>query len=218
MHELYYAIKGAMIGFIVAAPTGPVAVLCIKRTLNKGWFHGIATAVGATFGDAFYAVIAAFGLNFVIRFLTEEAFWLRLLGGCFLIGMGVYILLKRKTVRQPKKSLDSVDHLGETFMTALFLDLSNPITLLAYLAIFSGFGLSNVGQHLYATISLVLGVIAGASLWWFLLVQVTTLFKDKLNDRGLFILNKVSAILVLLFGVLILLTLIFNIRVFGKVF
>ena len=79
MFELLYFIKGSIIGFIVAAPAGPVSILCIRRTISKGRFQGFATGLGATAGDGLYAIIAAFGLSFLINFLVKEEYWFRCL-------------------------------------------------------------------------------------------------------------------------------------------
>ncbi len=205
MIEFYYLVKGAMIGFIVAAPVGPVSLLCIRRSLSKGRIQGFATGLGATIGDMFYASIAAFGLSFVINFLEREDFWLRLLGGSFLFFMGLYVFLKKRAA--PSLDVDeNVSHLGESFGSAFLLDISNPVVILAYIAIFSGFGLESAEQHLFSALSLVLGVTVGAAIWWFCLVQMICLFRKKITQRGVGLISKIAALVLLIFGLFIIYT------------
>ncbi len=188
-----------MIGFIVAAPIGPVSLMCIRRSLSKGRIQGFATGLGATIGDMFYAAIAAFGLSFVINFLQREDFWLRLLGGAFLISMGLYVLIKKREAPSLKNTED-VQHLGETFGSAFLLDISNPVIILAYLAIFSGFGLDSAEGHIVSAISLVVGVAIGAAIWWFCLVQFICLFRKGISEKGIVIISKIAAFVLAIFG------------------
>lgn len=218
MLEIYYLIKGIIIGFIVAIPIGPVAALCIGRTLNKGWFKGIFSVVGATLGDGFYACIAAYGLTFILDILIKYDFWLRLLGGCFLIGMGLYILFKKKEVKSWLKLEVADDHIGKTISSSFFACIANPITLFAYIALFSGFGLANAKDSFLPASSLVIGVLIGSFAWGLILVQSFTLFRNHLGDKTQTILNKVTGGFVVIFGIIILLTLIFHVKLIGETF
>lgn len=218
MLEVYYLIKGIIIGFIVAIPVGPVAALCIGRTLNKGWLKGIFTAIGATLGDGFWACIAAFGLTFILDLLIKYDFWLRLLGGCFLIIMGMYILFKKKEIKSWFKSDDAAENWGKTISSTFFSSIANPITLFAYIALFSGFGLANAKDGFLPAGSLVVGVLIGSATWWLILVQSFTLFRNHLGDKTLTILNKITGGFVVFFGIIILLTLIFHVKLIGETF
>lgn len=218
MLKLYYLFKGIIIGFVVAAPVGPVSVLCIRRTLTKGRFQGFATGLGATVGDGFYAAIAAFGLSFVIDFLMKEEFWFRLLGGLFLAAMGFYVLYKKRRPEQFKKPNKEMEHLGEAFYSALLLDLSNPIIILAYIAIFSGFGLATADHHVFSGMIIIAGVVIGAALWWFLLTQLVALNKKRLRPESLVTISRVAGLLLIGLGTLVLVTTVFHIRFFGETF
>lgn len=205
MIEIYYTIKGAIIGFLVAAPIGPVSLLCIRRSLTEGRIKGLATGLGAVLGDMFYASIAAFGLTFVINFLRKEDFWLRLLGGGFLIAMSIYVFFKKKNTPN-FKSIEESQHVGEALGSAFLLDISNPIIILAYLALFSGFGLASAEQNVFSAISLVIGVTLGAATWWFCLIQVICLFRKKIKERTIPLISKTAALLLAVFGTLIIIS------------
>lgn len=206
MVELYYALKGAIIGFLVAAPVGPVSILCIRRSLNRGHIAGFATGIGATLGDLVYACIAAFGLTFVINFLREEEFWFRLIGGGFLTAMGLYVFFKKKPPKEPDIEKDASKDAGELLGSAFLVDISNPIIILAYLAIFSGFGIATAEHGVFSAISLVIGVVIGAATWWFILVQIICLFRKKINERGIQLISKSASFLLTLFGILVIIS------------
>src|SRR5579863_6289337 len=95
MLDLELSIRGLAAGLIIAAPVGPVNVLCIQRTLEKGWKSGIVSGVGAAFADTLYGGIAGFGISLVINFLLREQYWFRLIGGIVLMGIGVIYYLKK---------------------------------------------------------------------------------------------------------------------------
>ncbi len=216
MLELYYWFKGLLIGFIVSAPLGPVGLLCIKRVMNRGLFQGYATGVGAALSDGFYAALAAFGLAFVMNFLIREEHWLRLIGGLFMIGIGIFWLIKKKTYEDFKEAPAKSHHIGEAFSTAFLLNLADPLLLIVYIAIFSGFGLSNASHSFTSALSLVVGVIMGAAAWWFVLVHTVLIFRKKLTAHALFVINRIMAYLVIAFGVFVLVTLVFQIKIFNR--
>ena len=216
MLQLIYLLKGILIGFIVSAPTGPVGAICLKRTLNRGKFHGYAAGLGATAADGFYALLAAFGLSFVICFLEDYNNWFRLLGGVFLILMGVYLLRDKSKNQEVDLTKPESGHLGQSFSAAFLLNLSNFLMLLVYLAIFSGFGVDDPQVHLFSAISIVLGVMMGCALWWFLFVTVAALFRSRMTPHSLVTMNKITSWIVIGFGILVLLTIVLHIKIFGQ--
>lgn len=216
MLEIIYWIKGFFIGFIVSAPFGPVQLLCIKRVVNGNIFQGFASGLGAALGDGIYSLIAAFGLSFVIQFLQKESFWFKILGTIFLFVLGIYWWRRKMSYEQIQNAEAPSGHIGEAFTTAFFLNMANPLTLIVYLAIFSGFGLAYANHNFYSATSLFIGVIMGAALWWFLFIELVAIFKKKLTPHSFLILNKILSLLVILFGVFILITAFFQIKIFGK--
>ncbi len=196
--EISFLLRGLLIGFSIAAPVGPIGVLCIRRTLADGRMAGLVSGLGAASADALYGCIAGFGLAFISNFLISQQFVLRLVGGAFLCYLGIKTLLAKPA--QQAASAKGTGLLG-AYASTLFLTLTNPMTILSFVAIFAGLGLANsTGNYASAGI-LVLGVFTGSALWWLILVGGVGLFKDKFNTNGLQWVNRISGVIILGFGV-----------------
>lgn len=217
MLEVYYWFKGILVGLIISIPMGPVGIMCIQKVVSRGVIHGYAAGIGASIADGLYAGVAAFGLTFAINFLMREEMWLRLIGGIFLIVLGIYWFRKPKAYQLNVNHQES-GHLGQTLTSAFFLNFANPINLLIYLAMFSAFGLTNASQHFLAACSLVVGVLIGVAGWRLVLIEITALFRKKITPHSLRVLNNITAVLVILFGLFLLATLIFHLKIFGENF
>lgn len=199
-------VRGIVLGLSIAAPVGPIGVLCIRRTLSEGRAFGFASGLGAATADALYGAMAAFGLSFVATFLISHEFWLRLIGGLFLCYLGLRTLIVRPadasaTLRAP--SARGATGLGSAYATTLALTATNPMTILSFVAIFAGLGLS-AGSYLDAGL-LVLGVFLGSALWWLVLSGGVSLIRGRLSAAGLRWINVISGLIVLGFGLLALL-------------
>ena len=195
--EISFLLRGLLIGFSIAAPVGPIGVLCIRRTLADGRMAGLVSGLGAASADALYGCIAGFGLAFISNFLISQQFLLHLVGGAFLCYLGVKTLLAKPA--EQAATAKGTGLLG-AYASTLFLTLTNPMTILSFVAIFAGLGLASTGSS-YATAGiLVLGVFTGSALWWLLLVGGVGLFKDKFNTRGMQWVNRISGVIILGFG------------------
>jgi len=196
-----------VIGFSIAAPVGPIGVLCIRRTLAEGWASGLASGLGAATADALYGSVAGFGLTFISSILIREQFWLRLIGGVFLCYLGVKTFRSRPAHQAaPAGGFGLAGKYGSTF----FLTLTNPMTILSFAAVFAGLGVVNAnGSYLSAGI-LVCGVFIGSALWWFILSIGVTLLRARFNPQGLLWVNRISGLIILAFGLLALLSLRMN--------
>jgi threonine/homoserine/homoserine lactone efflux protein len=190
-------LEGVAIGFAVAAPVGPIGVLCIRRTLAEGRASGFVSGLGAATADAAYGSVAALGLTFVTGLLVGAAAWLRLFGGVFLVFLGVRTFLSRPAVRPAAAGRGGL--LG-AYASTFGLTLANPSTILSFAAIFTGLAAGSMGDALYA-MSLVLGVFCGSTLWWFVLSGATSLFRAKLSAGGLRWVNRISGVVLAGFGV-----------------
>jgi threonine/homoserine/homoserine lactone efflux protein len=190
--------KGLLIGFAIAAPVGPIGVLCIRRTLAYGRRSGLVSGLGAATADSLYGCIAALGLTAVSHFLIHEQFWLRFGGGWFLLYLGVRTFLSRPG--SAPASGRGLNLAGDFFSTFL-LTLANPLTLFAFAAIFAGLGLGAGGETLWEPGILVAGVFLGSSLWWWVLSYGINAFRDRFNPRGLAWINRLSGLILLGFGV-----------------
>jgi len=196
--DFNYLIKGVIIGFSIAAPVGPISVLCIRNALVKGFAVGLLSGLGAATADAIYGCIAGFGLTFISVFLTNQQIWLRLVGGLFLCFLGVKTVLNR-----PAKQADSVKDKGfaAVYISTLFLTLTNPMTVLSFAAIFSGLGIGNTnGDYAYAGI-LVLGVFIGSAMWWLILSGSVQMFRERAMSELRWV-NRISGMVIIGFGLL----------------
>lgn len=203
MENLSFLIKGLLIGLSIAAPVGPIGVLCIRRTLAKGLFSGLASGLGAATADAFYGTVAGFGLAFVSSFVINQQFSLRLIGGIFLIGLGIKIFLSKPS--QEAKSITENAAFGD-YASTFFLTLTNPATILSFAAIFAGLGLGSTNGSYFSASILVLGVFSGSALWWLILSAGVNALRRKLNEKALIWVNRISASIILAFGLIALAT------------
>ncbi|MGD1968956.1 MAG: LysE family transporter [Desulfobacterales bacterium] len=196
-------IKGLIIGFSIAAPVGPIGILCIQRTLSDGNVQGLVTGLGAATADAIYGFIAAFGLTLISNFLVNQSFWIRVIGGLFLCYLGI-----RAFSRKP--STQSVSLANSTVLSAygttFFLTLTNPMTILFFAGIFAGLGIVSESIHYASAGLMVIGVFLGSAAWWLLLSGVTGIFRHKISEGKLALVNKLSGVIILTFGVVALIS------------
>ena len=191
--------KGMIIGFAIAAPVGPIGVLCIRRTLAEGRTSGFVSGLGAATADAVYCSVAALGLTFVANLLVGGESWLRLVGGAFLIFLGVKTFLARVPERDAPAGRSGL--LG-AYASTFFLTLTNPTTILSFAAIFAGLGAGGANGDALSAVLLVLGVFLGSALWWLMLSGAAGLFRVMLSTRGLRWVNRVSGTVIATFGAL----------------
>lgn len=192
-------IKGLIIGFAIAAPVGPIGVLCIQRSLHDGFKIGLMTGLGAAFADGSYGLIAGFGLTALSSFLVTQQYWIRLVGGLFLLYLGVKLFLT-----PPQQRLEgSEDKSGiHAFGTTYLLTLTNPATILSFIAIFAGLGLNTTSTDYIHAIILVLGITLGSAVWWLLLsCGVAFILHHRLSPAVMRRINKFSGMIILAFAV-----------------
>lgn len=174
MGWLFFA-KGVALGFAIAAPVGPIGVLCIRRTFADGRAAGLATGLGAATADALYGIVAAFGLTAVSGVLLGAASWLRWIGGLFLLVLGAQTFLA-----QPGGSTSArAGTLSRAYATTVFLTLANPATILSFLAAFAGAGLGQSGCGPAEAAALVGGVFSGSAAWWLILSGAVARWRER---------------------------------------
>lgn len=196
--ELNFIVKGIALGFSIAAPVGPIGILCIRRTLQFGRFSGLFTGLGAAAADTVYGIIAAFGMNFISNFLLNSQGYLQLIGGIFLIYLGIKTFLSK-----PIEGSQAVSHntLFGDFISTFFLTIANPMTILSFVAIFAGLGLSNSYNSYPNAVGLVIGVFLGSALWWLLLSEGVTIFRKKVSQKVMLWINRTAGMLITGFGI-----------------
>jgi threonine/homoserine/homoserine lactone efflux protein len=192
-------LEGIGIGFAIAAPVGPVGVLCIRRTLAEGRTSGFVSGLGAATADAIYGSVAALGLTFVTNLLVGGESWLRLTGGAFLIFLGVRTFLTRPAERAAPAAGSG---LPGAYASTFFLTLTNPTTILSFAAIFAGLGAGDASGEVLSAMLLVPGVFLGSAMWWFVLSGTVGHFRAKLSVHGLRWVNRVSGTVIAAFGFL----------------
>jgi threonine/homoserine/homoserine lactone efflux protein len=205
-------LKGLIAGFLVATPVGPTGLLCIHRTLSEGRVHGLVSGLGAATADALYGLIAALGLTFISNFLVREQLWLRLFGGLFLCYLGVRTLLSKSVEASSADAPSHTSNYGSTFL----LTLTSPITILVFAAVFAGLGALSSGAHYFYVGLSVAGVFTGSALWWFILCGAAGVLRRKIGYDRLTHLNKISGIIITVFGLATLLFLILTRYPFGR--
>ncbi len=196
--------KGLLIGFSIAAPVGPIGLLCIQRSISGGWLLGLISGLGAASADAIYGIIAAFGVTAVSSLLVEQQFWFRLIGGAFLCYLGVRTFLS-KPAEQSASAAKSAQPL-RAYGSILFLTLTNPITILAFAAIFAGVGFGSASGSYASAALMVFGVFSGSMLWWTLLSGTIGLLHGKLRPQHLVWINRLSGVVLVGFGIVAILT------------
>lgn len=201
--ELIFFMKGIILGFSIAAPVGPIGVLCIRRTLAKGMLNGFLSGAGTATADAMYGCIAAFGVSVVATFLIDNQFYLRLVGGLFLLYLG-YTTFRSIPVETAAKVGDQ-DLLG-AYTSAFFLTLTNPMTIMSFAAVFAGLGIGETGGKYMLAGLVVFGVFIGSMFWWLLLSGIVNVFRTTFDARRLKYVNQFSGFIIAGFGFLSLLT------------
>ena len=186
------------IGFAMAVPVGPIGILCIRKTLTDGRLRGFVIGLGAATADLFYASVAAFGITFISNTLISQKFWIRLVGGALLLFLGIRIF--RAIPKDPKIPINN-NGIFRSYLTTVFLTLTNPLTIFAFLAVFAALGLDSELKYFSASI-LVAGVFIGSCLWFLILSSGTILFKHKLDVVGLQWVNKIAGILIIISGLI----------------
>lgn len=202
MKHLELLLRGVLAGLAIAAPVGPVNVLCMSRTVTKGRLHGIVSGLGAAVADTLYGSIAGFSITFVIDWLIRESFWIRLIGGFVLIATGIAFYL-----RKPKslKDANGSQSAHSDFVTTLLLALTNPTTVISFLAVLAILGLGD-SRPKTLTAVLVLGIFAGSMLWWVTLSLIAGHFRDRFDDRSVVWMNRIAAFAIGAFGVVTMLS------------
>jgi threonine/homoserine/homoserine lactone efflux protein len=203
--DTVFFLKGLIIGFVIAAPVGPIGVLCARRTLLHGRRAGFFSGMGAATADAIYGFIAAFGLTFISEFLVDHQFSFRLVGGGLLLYLGIKALMAR-----PVKKADlrhSARHYAGMYTSTFFLTLTNPMTILSFAAVFAGFGLAGTTGSVLSAGILILGVYLGSAVWWLFLVGIFSIYRKRFEHHQLVWVNRVSGAIIAASGVLALLSL-----------
>jgi len=189
-------LSGFIIGICVSMPVGPIAILCIQKTLNKGKIQGFVTGAGAAFSDVLYAILATFSMSFLVNFLERHSFWFQLVGSVVLLFVGFFVY-RSNPVKQLSPTKEVEQTYGQDFITSFFLTVSNPVIILLLIGLFARFRFISDSTSLIESIAGLFAVLLGALMWWFLLVSIVNLFRHRFNLRGLWLVNKITGVIIL---------------------
>lgn len=203
-------LKGVIIGILASAPMGPVGILCVQRTINKGRWYGFVTGVGATASDLIYALITGIGMTFVMDLVNESGarFFLQITGSLMLLGFGIYSFRSNPT-KNMHRSGNTKGTLTHNCLTAFLVTLSNPLIILLFMALFAQLAFI-IPDHPLEMIIGYISIIGGALLWWYGLSWLIDKIRSKFEDYGIIIINKIIGSLVILFSVIVLIGTVFN--------
>ena len=193
---LSFLIRGCIMGFAIAAPVGPIGVLCIRRSLAEGRQIGLATGLGAATADATYGCVAAFGVTAISNFLVGQKIWLGLIGGLFLCYLGIRTFTSKPA---EESSQTKSGGLAPTYFSTLFLTLTNPMTIMSFAAVFASLGLAATPNYFSAS-TMVVGVFSGSAVWWLILSNGVALLRSRVTRKWMQTINRVSGCILLAFG------------------
>ncbi len=198
--------QGLLVGFLASVPLGPIGVICVQRTLSGSHRSGFVSGLGAATADTIFATLAVFSLSFLTDFMTAYKVWFTAIGGILVIVLGVSIFNKR--VRRPSQRRQTRSSLVSDYFSILLLTLTNPAYILVFITLFAALGISSEGYSVGLNVVLLLGVLGGAGAWWFTLTYVVSRLRKRFRLRHLWWINKITGGLIVLFGVLLVLSIV----------
>lgn len=207
---LDFIFKGIIIGIIASAPMGPVGILCIQRTLNKGRWYGFVTGIGAACSDIVYALFMGLGMSFIMDFINnaQNKFYLQIFGSILLLAFGVYSF-KSNPMKNVHQSSNKQGTLWQNGLTAFLVTFSNPLIIFLFMATFAQFAFVVPDMPVEMGVGY-LSIFFGAMLWWYGLTWLVDKIRGKFDTNGILIINKVIGSVVIIFSLIALFGTVFN--------
>ncbi len=198
-------IKGIIIGLMVSAPLGPIGIMCIQRTLNRGYMAGFVSGLGAAAADVVFAVIAGFGFSIIINFIEEKHLFFQILGGVFVLYIG-FRIFNTNPVKQLRLQRLNKTRLSQDFVSVFLLTISNPVAIFLFIAIMAALKVANDMLSWFELSFMVAGIAGGGILWWFVLASIANRFRKRIRLKSIWWLNKITGSVVFLFGLAVILS------------
>ncbi len=207
-------LKGMLIGMIASAPMGPVGILCVQRTLNKGRRYGFLTGIGAAASDIIYAGITGFGMAFVMDFINNEQnkFYLQIIGSVMLLAFGIFTWRSDPTKKIRRSGKQRGTYWYNTW-TAFLVTFSNPLIVFLFMGLFAQFAFV-IPDHPVEMLIGFASIVGGALLWWYGLTWVVDKVRAIFDESGIHIINQVIGVVVIIFSVIFLFGTITNLYTF----
>jgi threonine/homoserine/homoserine lactone efflux protein len=187
-----FLLRGILVGLVLAIPVGPIALLCMRRTLEKGWLLGFLTGVGAAVADGMYGAAAALGIAAVANFLHHYRLYVRLIGGLFMLFLAARLIFRRSIPTAPPPR--TTGRVLGTALSGFVLTATNPMTMVGFAAVFTSVGLGGALHNTAYAAWLVLGVVLGSALWWFTLTVGVLHLRHLISEKTLHGINLVAGI------------------------
>ena len=208
--------KGMLIGIIASAPMGPVGVLCVQRTLNKGRWYGFITGCGAALSDIIYAGITGLGMGMVVELVSNDTnrFYLQIAGSLMLLAFGIFTYRTDPTrkMRKPGQKKGTLTHNG---ITAFFVTLSNPLIIFLFMALYAQFSFGLQPDKPIEMVAGFISIVGGALLWWWGLTWLVDKIRLKFDNNGIRIINRIIGALVILGSLIVLMTTLFSLHLYN---
>jgi threonine/homoserine/homoserine lactone efflux protein len=207
MLDIVYLFKGALVGLMVSIPLGPMGALIIQRTLHKGALSGFCAGMGAASADCFYAMVAAFGMGVVVNTVQAHGLLLQVVGGIFLLGMGlkVYFDNPLKQIRKRRGGRVSKTGLLGDYLSLFFLTVSNPVAIVIFMAVFASMAIFGENPSVAGEMLVVVGVLLGGGVWWYTLAMLVNIFRKRFRLRVLVAINKITGLIIAVLGAVVIL-------------
>lgn len=196
-------IKGIITGLLVSVPLGPIGILVIQRTLNKGRMSGFISGLGATAADTIFALIAGLGLSIIINFIRDRQVFFQIAGGLFVIYIGLRIFYTNP-VKALKLQRMNKTMLSQDFVSVFLLTISNPMAIFIFLAIMAAINIGGDQLNFFELSVLLAGVFTGAAVWWFIISSIANRFRKRIRLRSIWWMNKITGTVVFIFGIAVL--------------
>lgn len=192
--------SGALIGILISAPMGPIGMLCIQRTLNKGRWPAFFTGVGAAVSDLLYCLLTGLGLALITGFIEDHRNLLQFLGSIVLIVFGIY-LFRKNPAAALKKPTEKGNNFWIDFLTGFLFTFSNPLILFFIIGLFTQFDFMKPELMFYHYIAGYVAIFGGALLWWYGVTFFVNKVRGHINVRSLWLINRIIGSILLAMGV-----------------
>ena len=189
-------LRGFALGFAIAASPGPIFFLCLRRTLVRGWVHGLVSGFGVATADGFYAAVAAFGVGAIAIVLTGERRWLALAGGVLLVVLGMRIVLEKP---KPAEAISNGAGLAFDYVSTFGLTIANPATIISFAALAATLG-AGIAEGFLRPALLVVGVLLGSLTWWSVLAALAASLRTRITPRVVRGISVISGLAVIALG------------------
>lgn len=193
--------KGILVGICASIPLGPVGVICVQQTVNRGWRAGFVNGYGAALADTLFATIAFLSLSVVIDFIDAHRQIIQIGGGLILVALGV-VTFVRNSIKKFRRDRLKRGNYAQDFVYIFLLTLTNPLSIFIFLTLFAAFGFHERSTQLMVLIPTILGVHIGAASWWYFLTYLVSRFQSFFRLRQIWWFNKIAGALIILLGVI----------------